>query len=281
MNYYNENDPKAAAWLRELISAGHIPAGDVDERSILEVRPYEIQDYDQHHFFAGIGGWALSLRLAGWPDDRRVITGSCPCQPFSTAGRGLAEADERWAGNRARDESGRDLLQRAREEGSVEPGECREAGGMGEADHGRHGRERDGTGGRGESECGGASGQMGDTIRPGLEGHAGNGNHRDEPGRLDSIEDRPTPPPSRPWDAFDLLPCTDGKARRIEPGTFPLVARLPGDLVHSGYPGLPISPAEALATPEGRVLRLRGYGNAIVPQLAAEFVIAYLETKTS
>lgn len=35
--YYNEFDPFAAAWLRNLIAAGHLPAGDVDERSIVDV----------------------------------------------------------------------------------------------------------------------------------------------------------------------------------------------------------------------------------------------------
>jgi DNA (cytosine-5)-methyltransferase 1 len=83
LNYYNENDPKAAQWLRELIYAGHIPAGDVDERSILDVKPYELTRYTQQHFFAGIGGWSLALKLAGWPKDKPVRTGSCPCQPFS------------------------------------------------------------------------------------------------------------------------------------------------------------------------------------------------------
>jgi DNA (cytosine-5)-methyltransferase 1 len=95
VNYYNENNPKAAAWLRELVANGKIPAGDVDDRSILEVRPHEIAHYTQQHFFAGIGGWSLALRMAGWPDDRPVRTGSCPCQPFSCAGKGKGEADER------------------------------------------------------------------------------------------------------------------------------------------------------------------------------------------
>ena len=95
MNYYNEYDPKAAAWLRELIRAGEIPAGDVDERSIAEISPHELTRYTQHHFFAGIGGWPLALRLAGWPDDRPVRTGSCPCQPFSAAGKQLGTADSR------------------------------------------------------------------------------------------------------------------------------------------------------------------------------------------
>ena len=76
--YYNENDPFVAAWLRELIADGLIAKGEVDERSITDVRPGDLAGYDQCHFFAGIGGWSLALRLAGWPDDRPVGTGSCP-----------------------------------------------------------------------------------------------------------------------------------------------------------------------------------------------------------
>lgn len=95
MNYYNENNPRTAAWLRELINHGCVPRGVVDERSIEDVRPSELAGYAQCHFFAGIGGWALALRLAGWPDDKPVWTGSCPCQPFSTAGEGKGVADER------------------------------------------------------------------------------------------------------------------------------------------------------------------------------------------
>ena len=79
MNYYNEYDPKAAAWLRELIAAKLIPAGVVDERSITEISPHDLSDYTQCHFFAGIGGWSLALELAGWPASRPVWTGSCPC----------------------------------------------------------------------------------------------------------------------------------------------------------------------------------------------------------
>ena len=55
------------------------------------------------------------------------------------------------------------------------------------------------------------------------------------------------------WNNFDLIPCADGKARRVEPGTFPLAHGIPG-----------------------RVGKLRAYVNAIVPQIAAEFVKAFL-----
>lgn len=93
--YYNEIDPYAAEWLRTLIMLGHIADGEVDTRSISEIEPHELRRFTQCHFFAGIGGWSHALRLAGWPDDRPVWTGSCPCQPFSVAGRGAGVADER------------------------------------------------------------------------------------------------------------------------------------------------------------------------------------------
>lgn len=93
--YYNEIDPYAAEWLRNLIKAGHIAPGVVDERSIEDVKPAELLGYTQCHFFAGVGVWSLALRRAGWPDNRPVWTGSCPCQPFSSAGAQAGFADER------------------------------------------------------------------------------------------------------------------------------------------------------------------------------------------
>ena len=93
--YYNEFNRQKAAWLRHLIEEGEIAHGVVDERSIAEVQPEDLAGFDQHHFFAGIGLWSLCLRRAGWPDDRPVWTGSCPCGPFSIAGKQEGFADPR------------------------------------------------------------------------------------------------------------------------------------------------------------------------------------------
>jgi len=93
--YYNEINPYAAQWIRNLIDAGHIAPGIVDERSIEDVKPSDLDGFTQCHFFAGIAVWSHALRQAGWPDDRPVWTGSAPCQPFSIAGKGKGTADER------------------------------------------------------------------------------------------------------------------------------------------------------------------------------------------
>jgi DNA (cytosine-5)-methyltransferase 1 len=95
MIYYNEFNPDAAAWLRELIKLKLIADGEVDERSIIDVQAGDLSGFTQHHFFAGIGGWSYALRLAGWADDRPVCTASLPCQPFSVAGLQKGVNDER------------------------------------------------------------------------------------------------------------------------------------------------------------------------------------------
>lgn len=92
---YNELDAYAAQWLRNLVAAGHVAAGVIDERSISEVTPDDVRTATQAHFFAGIGIWSHALRAAAWPDDAPVWTGSCPCQPFSAAGLGGGFDDPR------------------------------------------------------------------------------------------------------------------------------------------------------------------------------------------
>jgi len=92
---YNEIEPFAAQWMRNLIAAGHIAPGVVDERSISDLTAADVAGPGQRHFFAGIGGWSLALRLAGVDDEASIWTGSCPCQPFSVAGDGGGIDDAR------------------------------------------------------------------------------------------------------------------------------------------------------------------------------------------
>jgi len=95
MNFYNDNARFCADWLRNLIAAGGLADGTVDERCITEIQADELRDARQVHLFAGIGGWPYALRLADWPDELPVWTGSCPCQPLSCAGKRRGASDER------------------------------------------------------------------------------------------------------------------------------------------------------------------------------------------
>ncbi len=279
MNYYNENNREAAEWLRELMRAGLIVTGDVDERSIVDVRPDELTAYTQCHFFAGIGGWSIALRMAGWEDDEAVWTGSCPCQPLSGIGQGKGHADERhlWPafhslvskrrpatifGEQVASPDGREWLAgiRADMEGmgyAVGAADlC--ASGVG-APHRRqrlywvansdlpskHERAssrkqpicdglRDGLGGMGVTESQGSQRERRITSTP----------ERNQCGRFAGL-------PGGAWDRWEAVPMRDGKARRIESGSQPLAHGIPG-----------------------RMGLLRGYGNAIVPQVASKFIEA-------
>lgn len=100
MVYYNENDPDIAARLQQLVDDSLLPKGYVDTRSTTEVKPDDLKGFKQCHFFAGIGGWPLALKLVGIPEDFNIWTGSCPCQPFSVAdsrfSKGLDDERNLW-----------------------------------------------------------------------------------------------------------------------------------------------------------------------------------------
>lgn len=296
MVYYNEIDPKAAAWLRQLIADGHLPAGDVDTRSIEDVTPNDLDGYIQHHFFAGIGGWARALRLAGWPGDRPIWTGSCPCQPFSSAGKGLGMDDERhlwpawyWLIAQCRPpvifgeqvaskntDAWIDLVQADVEALGYAFGSVPfPAAGVGSP----HIRDRnywvghaDREGLEGYAGHGGAEGRQGSTGSAAKTGIYGGVADADSDRRIKGGEATTTARHGNPsesaggddrhdsagpvnghWRSADWLFCQDGKWRPVESDTQPLADGIPA-----------------------RVVRLSGYGNAIVPQAAAEFMMAYM-----
>ena len=338
MNYYNDHDKGAAAWLRELIKAGLIPNGYVDERSITEVKKEDLAGFTQCHFFCGIGGWPLALRLAGVPSTVPLWSGSPPCQPFSVAGKQLGKDDPRHLapafleliaqcrppvlfGEQVAAAIGKhwldDLFTELERQGyacgaavlpaasvgaphkrdrlffgaamansagigrerrrSGETGDesgseqrperfCDVGCSMADADDARpQGRSR--VPERADQQFAGASGVVNrvgqpdsETIRrePGAsdrkEVKGGDRQHSHIAGESGLLpeEYRSTNPHNGFWSDADWLGCRDGKFRPVEPGTFPLAHGIPA-----------------------RVGRLRGYGNAIVPQVAAEFIKAF------
>jgi DNA (cytosine-5)-methyltransferase 1 len=332
---YNEIDRYACAWLSNLMDAGEITPGKIDDRPIQELSPDDVRGYERVHFFAGIGGWDIALDLAGW-GDRSVWTGSCPCQPFSAAGKGKAGDDERhlwpaWASlirecrpgtvlgeqveaaigwgwldlvfadleaegyacgaavlpacgvgaphirNRVwfvADANGVDAFHKRQgeapstDEGAEPRGaELRSAGhcaarGVADAERGateRRGHDVAGPPGDVEGEArerqrlradAGPSGVLGglaDAVRPGwAEGRpwAGDGSAAGS-GIAGGF-----------WSDAEWVPCSDGKARPAQSRFQPLAHGV-----------------------QRRPSKLRAYGNAIVPQVAAEFVAAFAEVR--
>ncbi|ECC3629200.1 DNA cytosine methyltransferase [Salmonella enterica subsp. enterica serovar Weltevreden] len=310
--YYNEIDPFAAQWLRNLIAGGHIAPGEVDERSIEDVTPDDLRGFTQCHFFAGIGVWPHSLRLAGWPDDKPVWTGSCPCQPFSAAGKGDGFDDERhlwpafqWLINECRPQhvfgeqvaAGNanvwfDLVQADLEgmdyafglvpftSASIGAPHIREraywvANSAGKQYYQRNDSsdERGWSSNSEQNRVGCGFSGLGDSDNSRLERHFGNDGAAGWEGAAGSVTSASLHSRSLEvngfWRDADWLFCRDGQWRPVESGTFPLVARFAKSLGHGK------SSLRAMAG-RNRTGRLKGYGNAINAQAAAEFIRAYM-----
>lgn len=258
--YYNENDPFASSWLKELINYKLIADGEVDSRSIDDICSRDLEGFTQCHFFAGIGGWSRALRMAGWPDDRAVWTGSCPCQPFSLQGSQLGFTDERhlWPSWFFLLEQQRpsvifgeqvahgaalswiELVRNDLEALDYSFGVFNLAAGGAGAPHLRQ-RHFFVAEAVGHTYTEGLSKRVSDTgiQRTSLEPSTGETAERASYFSF--------------WDNSEWLLCSD-VYRPIEPGTFPLAYGVPA-----------------------RVGRVRGYGNAIVPQVATSLIKAYLQ----
>lgn len=334
MDYLNEHDKFAAQWVRNLSAAGHIPETHVDERDIQTVQAADLVGYRQCHFFGGIAGWPLALKLAGW-GDQEIWTGSCPCQPFSSAGKGRGTADERhlwpdmfrlisecrpaivvgeqvaskdalswldgvfadlegqgyacgavdscaagvsaphirqriyWMAHANLDEfreqqSAWQQPEHEQDDGTVRVVNAHGTGpqqGIAAAEAARHRCSTDATG---------CDVRPGDSLNTRPQGHRRPVNQPVPEGRQGAERHGST---TGAWSDYDLIPCRDGVHRRVESGTFPLAHGIPRDVGSR----IPRVAGMARSARSNRVGRLRGYGNAIVPQVAAEFVRSVMD----
>lgn len=253
--YYNEHNQEAALWLKESMKDGYIPEGDIDTRDIQEVQADDLRGYTQHHFFAGIGGWSIALRLAGWPDSRPICTGSCPCQPFSGIGGQKGQRDERhlWP-------EWHRIIKEFRFP-TIFGEQVRNAITFGWLDELYDDLEKDGY------ACAsavlpaiGAKAPheryrlyfVANSFSEGLERHAGNERRSDKPGWQQEGKDGY----AGKSDTFLSIKCRDGRERPTIPGVHLLADGIPHRL---------------------RKAAIQGFGNAIVPTLAARFIRAYME----
>ena len=86
-------------------------------------------------------------------------------------------------------------------------------------------------------------------------------------------ENMRTGPTNGQWADADWLRCTDGQWRAVEPALLRVADGFSGELVHSGA-FVPASSPLAQKADDRRVMRLKGYGNAINVAQAAAFVRA-------
>ena len=296
--YYNEFDPKAAAWLRQLIINGDIADGVVDERSITEVQADDLNGFTQHHFFAGIGVWSHALRNAGWGDDRPVATASLPCQPFSAAGNQKGQSDDRHLLPHFLELVGQcnfHTIFGEQVEGAIKHGWLddlytemeNQDYTVGSAIIGAHSvnkphiRKRiywvaNSNGLRSEGQCRGGQDGVAEHSEDSRVGNSQrNGHDGNQIGRgigESKGDSRVCESERSSADSIEWLYCRDQKYRPIKSGIKPLVDGVARGVVHS---------SDSVITPnasaEARTIRLKGYGNAIVAPVAEEFIRATMD----
>ena len=284
---YNEIAPYPAQWLENLVAAKHIAPGYVDKRDIKEVQPEDVQDATQFHAFAGIGAWSHALHLAGWPDEMPVWTGSCPCQPFSIAGKRKGSKDARhlwpeWLrlidkcrppvifGEQVASPDGRAWLDNVSTDlealdyavgsadlcaASVGAPHIRQRLFFVAYSTNREWRDRFSEKGN-EQEIQtrrhSVFNKLAYSNNPRLQGRIVGRNRANQGiARQNSMVNQFAGSTCGFWSNAEWIQCRDGKNRPIEPGTLPLAYGI-----------------------TNRVGRLRAYGNAIVPQIAATFIQA-------
>ena len=124
-------------------------------------------------------------------------------------------------------------------------------------------------------------GWMGDPIQPGREGR-GAGVRGES---VDGGSGEPVAPAGDAgrnfWADSLFIPCRDGQWRRV-PAQSEIQSLAPGISPAVGGSGLAVDPSRYPLTQEkeGRVILLRGAGNSIVPEVAAAFIRAFLDTES-
>jgi len=309
--YYNEIDPDVCLWLKQLIEDKLIPDGDIDTRSIKEVTGNDIKSYKHCHFFSGIAGWALALNIANWPIDREVWTGSCPCQPYSIAGQKKGNEDGRnlWPemhrlikerkpsvviGEQVASKDGRLWLSGVFSDLEVLAYNRAGADLCGASIGSPHIRQRlywlahsqyNGCNTSKEAttiqDCNqsnrrvhrrGSCG-MDDSIEQGLEGYAGDGSVVDKQRRI-SQDEIGSITKTSVWSDFGTVYCRDGRRRRIKSGLAPVVNGVSERMVSINNQDTKIDEDYSLVANK---IRIKAYGNAIIPQLASVFIESCME----
>jgi DNA (cytosine-5)-methyltransferase 1 len=298
----NDSDPFCCSWLDELVDQGHLPKATINSRPIEQLTAEDC--HPTSHFFAGIGGWPLALKIARWPEHVPVWTGSCPCQSLSEIQQQYRnKTNDLWPvwfglikecgppiifGEQVARGSGLQWLSSVRSDleaaGYAVGAANLCAAGVGAP----HRRQRLFWVAIRDSERDALVRDLSGVVRglrlPWADDRGCGVADAYCDRREDLLEPCTTPKAvgvGSPWGSYELVALRDGTARPVEPGTRPMAHGLSSRVVRvcpacgkeqeAPCCGLPLV-NKVRRTNNGRVGQLTGYGNSIVPQLGAIFV---------